>query len=442
MSDNDRINMEKYCHEYMNFLNVCKTERECVEYIESELARNGFTRLQHGQHVSAGDKVYRVMHGKAIYAAVIGQSPISEGARIAAAHIDSPRIDLKTNPIYEDTYAYFKTHYYGGLRKHQWVSIPLALHGVVILSDGNKVSVKIGESESDLVLTITDLLPHLAGEQKKKALGEAYSGEQLNILIGSEASNINGCYSVKSNILKVLSEQYGIDEEDFASAELSAVPAFNSREVGLDKSMIGAYGQDDRVCAFAALKALFNAHDIQQTAVCIFADKEEVGNAGMTSMDTRAFDTFMLDLCASESIPVDYCYENSYCMSMDVTAAYDPNYPEPFDTTNDSFVNRGLSIMKYSGSHGKALSNDASAETVGKLRRILDTNNVLWHISEMGKVDVGGGGTVALCMAARNIETVDAGTPVMAMHSPFEVTGKLDCYMTFRGAQAFFTSNN
>lgn len=430
----------EYSKGYKDFLNHCKTERECTERIVSILKDHGFTELKHGQSVKPGDRVYRIHRLKSVYAAVVGSAPLSEGVNIAAAHIDNPRLDLKTNPLYEDQNAYFKTHYYGGIRKHHWFAIPLSLHGVVYLADGTGVTVVIGEDPADPVFTIPDLLPHLADKQKKLVLEDAYEGEQINVLIGSEPDTSIKDGTLKATILSILNEKYGITEDDFASAELSVIPAFKSRDVGLDRSMIGSYGQDDRVCAYAALMGLLKIESPAKTAICLFADKEEVGNSGITSMETKAFDTFMLDLCTAEGIPVDYCYENSLCLSMDVTGSYDPNFYDVFDPMNEGYMNRGISVMKYSGSRGKIVSSDASAETVARIRKIFDSNNVIWYISELGKVDIGGGGTVALCMAVRNIDVIDAGTPVLGMHSTFEVTGKLDCYMTHLAAKALFES--
>ncbi len=371
----------------------------------------------------------------------IGQKPLSEGVQLAAAHIDSPRLDLKPNPLYEDSeLAYFKTHYYGGIRKYQWVTIPLALHGVVIRKDGTKVTVRIGEEEGEPRLVITDLLPHLGAAQNKKPLAEAVPGETLNLLLGSEPiGNEEESGRVKLAVMKLLHEKYGIVEDDLTSAELEAVPAVKACDIGLDRSLIGAYGHDDRVCAYAALKALLDLEETPvKTAVCILADKEEIGSDGVTGMQSAAFDTFIEDLCAAQGAALRTCFAKSFCLSADVTAAYDPNYPDVFEKRNESQLNYGVGLCKYTGARGKSGASDADAETVAYVRRLFDQAGVIWQISELGKVDAGGGGTVAMYMANRNISTLDAGVPVLSMHAPFETVSKLDCYETYKGMRAIF----
>ena len=431
--------MEAYCKEYMTFLDAGKTERLCAAETVRLAEQAGYKPLVRGQALKAGDKVYVCNRGKSVLLAHIGSKPMSEGAQIAAAHIDSPRLDLKPNPLYEDNeLAYFKTHYYGGIRKYQWVTIPLELHGVVAKKDGTVVPVRLGEGD-EAKFVITDLLPHLGGEQGKKPLNEAVPGESLNILLGSCPSGEEDEKDrVKMHILEKLYEKYGITEDDFTSAELEAVPAAQPTDIGLDASLIGAYGHDDRVCGYAGLQAILELTSPTKTAVCMLADKEEIGSMGVTGMQSAAFDTFMHDLCDGQGVPLRACYENSFCLSCDVTAAYDPNFPEVFEKRNAAFVNYGIGLCKYTGARGKSGASDASAETVAYVRRVLDEADVLWHISELGKVDAGGGGTVAMYMANRNIATLDAGVPVLSMHAPFETVAKLDCYMTYKGCKAIY----
>ncbi len=434
--------IEEYSAAYKRFLDEGKTERECVAYTVKLAEEHGFRPFARGMQVKSGDKLYRVNRDKAVMLAVIGKKTLGEGARIGAAHIDSPRLDLKQYPLYEDKeLAYLKTHYYGGVRKYQWVAIPLELRGLVVKADGSSQSVCIGADPGDPILTVTDLLPHLAADQSKKPLGEAIAGEQLNLLVGSRPfKGDEGSERVKLAVMELLHQKYGLVEEDFLSAELMAVPAFSARDVGLDRSMIGAYGQDDRVCAYAALISLLEAEDVQHTAVCMLADKEEIGSAGVTGMKSWAFDTFMKDLCEAQGESLRACYENSFCLSADVTAAFDPNYPEVYEKQNSAYLNYGICISKYTGSRGKAAASDASAETVGFLRRLLNEKDILWQTAELGKIDQGGGGTVAAYMAERNIETLDAGVPTLSMHSPFEVVSKLDCYMTCQALAALYRS--
>ncbi len=335
--------------------------------------------------------------------------------------------------------AFLKTHYYGGIRKYQWVTIPLELHGVVALKDGQTIRVSIGDGEGDPLFTIDDLLPHLGAEQSRKPLGEAIPGESLNLLVGSRPlADDEGSDRVKLAVLELLNRKYGIVEEDFISAELSAVPAFSAVDIGFDRSLIGSYGHDDRVCAYAALAALLQLGTPERTAVCMLADKEEIGSEGVTGMKSAAFDTFMEDLCDGQSVPLRACYEKSFCLSADVTAAYDPNFAEVYEKRNSAMVNYGMGLCKYTGARGKSGASDASAELVAYIRRILDDAGVVWQMAELGKVDAGGGGTVAVYMAERNIDTLDAGVPVLSMHAPFETVGKLDCYMTFKGMKAVF----
>ena len=431
--------MERYCSLYKTFLHQGKTERECARVAVELAEKAGFKPYERGMALKPGDRIYRVNRGKSVMLAVIGKQSLEKGAQIVAAHIDSPRLDLKPNPLYEDSeMAFFKTHYYGGIRKYQWVTIPLELHGVVAKKDGTVVEVRLGE-DKEPKFVITDLLPHLGGEQGKKPLNEAVPGESLNILLGSCPSGEEDEKDrVKMQILEKLYEKYGITEDDFTSAELEAVPAAAPTDIGLDASLIGAYGHDDRVCGFAALQGILELAEPEKTAVCMLADKEEIGSMGVTGMQSAAFDTFLHDLCDGQSVPLRACYENSFCLSCDVTAAYDPNFPEVFEKRNAAFVNHGVGLCKYTGARGKSGASDASAETVAYVRRVLDEADVLWHISELGKVDAGGGGTVAMYMANRNIATLDAGVPVLSMHAPFETVAKLDCYMTYKACKAIY----
>jgi aspartyl aminopeptidase len=411
-----------------------------VDYTVRLAQANGFRAFQRGMELKPGDKVYRVNRGKSVMLAVMGSEGLDQGVNIGAAHIDSPRLDLKQNPLYEaDELAFFKTHYYGGLRKYQWVTIPLALHGVVALKDGSTVKVAIGGGAGEPVFTVDDLLPHLAADQSKKPLGEAIPAENLNILVGSRPfSDDAGERRVKLTVLDALNVKYGITEADFISAELSAVPAFGASDVGFDRSLIGSYGQDDRVCAYACFAALLQLTTPRRTAVCMLADKEEIGSEGVTGMKSAAFDTFIGDLCDTQNVPLKVCFENSFCLSADVTAAYDPNFAEVFEKRNSARVGYGMGLCKYTGSRGKSGASDASAEVVAYARRVLDDYGVVWQMAELGKADQGGGGTVAVYMAQRNIDTLDAGVPVLSMHAPFETTSKLDCYMTYKGMRAVY----
>ena len=440
LSAADLEKMEAYCTVYKAFLDAGKTERLSARAAIALAEKHGFVEYKRGMSLSAGDKVYSCNRGKGLVLAVVGRRSLAEGAQITAAHIDSPRLDLKPTPLYEDSeLAYFKTHYYGGVRKYQWVTIPLELRGTVVLRDGSVVDVCIGEGDEPK-LVITDLLPHLGQEQSKKPLAEGIVGEQLNLLLGSKPiGDDEGSDRVKLAVMQLLNEKYGITEDDFTSAELEAVPAVKATEIGLDRSMIGSYGHDDRVCGYAALKALLDLDKTPvKTAVCVLADKEEIGSDGVTGMQSAAFDTFMEDLCEAQGAALRVCLENSFCLSADVTAAYDPNFGEVFEKKNAAYLNYGIGLCKYTGARGKSGASDASAETVGYVRGIFDRAKVIWQIAELGKVDAGGGGTVAMYMANRNITTLDAGVPVLAMHAPFEVVSKLDCYETYKGMKAVY----
>ena len=430
--------MEDYCADYKAFLGN-KTERLSARAAIAAAEAHGFVEYRRGMALGAGDKVYTCNRGKGLMLAVMGRESMAEGVQIAAAHIDSPRLDLKPNPLYEDSeLAYFKTHYYGGIRKYQWVTIPLQLQGVVVKKDGTAVEVCIGE-KGEPQLVITDLLPHLGGEQGKKPLSEAIPAETLNILLGSRPiGGEDDSDRVKLHVMKRLYDKYGITEADFASAELEAVPAADAVDIGIDGSMIGSYGHDDRVCGYAALRALLELDAPAKTAVCVLVDQEEIGSMGVTGMQSAVFETFLSDLCDSQNVPLKVCFENSFCLSADVTAAYDPNFADVFDKKNAAFLNHGVGLCKYTGARGKSGSSDAGAETVAYVRSLLDGAGVRWQICELGKVDAGGGGTVAQYMANRNIATLDAGVPVLSMHAPFEVVAKLDCYEMYRACKAIY----
>ncbi|MBQ6852267.1 MAG: aminopeptidase [Oscillospiraceae bacterium] len=439
MTPAQREELNAYCKRYAAFMDACKTEREATAWTVAEAEKRGFKPLASGMQIHPGDKVYLNNRNKSVILAVIGTQSLAEGMNICAAHVDSPRIDLKPNPLYEDGgIAYFKTHYYGGIKKYQWPTIPLALHGIICRKDGTSVSVCIGEDETDPVLMVSDLLVHLSADQMKKTMAEGIAGEQLNVILGTEPLDGEGADLVKLNILKLLNEKYGIVEDDFHTAELTVVPAGKCRDVGLDRSLLGAYGHDDRVCAYAQLEALFSIDTPAKTAVCILADKEEIGSVGVTGMQSRAFEYFAETLCLSQNVRLGECFSNSFCLSADVSNAFDPNFPEVSDRRNNSMLNYGVAICKYTGSRGKSGASDASAEAMQHVRTVLDRAGVCWQLATLGKVDQGGGGTVAAYMANRNIVTVDAGVPVLCMHAPMELVSKLDCYETYRACKAIY----
>ncbi len=441
--DDDKIAAaDAYCEGYKEFLSASKTEREAVIYASTLLEAKGFVRWKRGDAVKAGDKIYTVNRSKAIVAAVIGTDPLESGIRITAAHIDSPRLDLKQCPLYEDSeLALFKTHYYGGIKKYQWTVLPLALHGVIVKQNGEKVTVCIGEDEGDPIFCITDLLPHLAQEQVKRPLAQGIKGEELNLLIGSRPLRSDeGSDLVKLRIMQILNEKYGIVEADFLSAELEIVPAGKARDLGFDRSMIGGYGHDDRVCSYPALTALLDTEHPQHTAVCILTDKEEIGSEGNTGLCSAYFRDFVEDLAAAFGTQAHTVFAQSQCLSADVTAAYDPTFADVNDRRNSAYLNYGVCMMKYTGARGKSGSSDASAEFIGKMRTLFDEAGVIWQTGELGKVDAGGGGTVACYLANLNIDTVDVGVPVLSMHAPLEVVSKIDIYETYRAVLTFNAS--
>lgn len=430
----------KFCEGYKGFMDAAKTEREAVSWAVKAAEDAGFVPFDPKKAYKAGDKVYYNNRGKAMCLAVIGKKGAKEGVRIAAAHVDNPRIDLKPIPLYESNeLAMMKTHYYGGIKKYQWTAIPLALHGKIIRKDGQEITVRVGEKEGEPQFTITDLLPHLAKDQVSKHLGEAFTGEDLNVLVGSlPLEDAEGEQLFKLNVMKILNEKYGIVESDLISAELSFVPAFKAVDIGFDRSMVGAYGHDDRVCAYPILEAIFKCKTPEYTCISVLADKEEIGSVGNTGLASEFLNYFVADLAAAEGLEARHVYTKSTCLSADVTAAYDPTYASAYEAGNSCYLNRGVGVAKYTGSRGKGGSNDANAEFVAQVRKIFDDNNVLWQIGELGKVDQGGGGTVALDISRMNADVIDVGVPVLSMHAPFEVVSKLDVYMAYKAFKAYF----
>lgn len=430
----------KYCEGYKTFLNAGKTERECVKAAVKMLKKAGYRPFDRNASYEPGDKVYYVNRGKALIATTFGKKPLTEGVRINGAHIDSPRLDLKPNPLYEkDEIAFFKTHYYGGIRKYQWGTIPLAIHGVVVKKNGETVDICIGEDETDPVFCVTDLLPHLSAKQNERPLKDGLKGEELNIVIGSlpyQEEDIKE--PVKLMALSLLNERYKITEKDFFRAELELVPAVKARDVGLDASMIGAYGQDDRVCAYTALTAEMDAKKPAHTTVTILTDKEETGSDGNTGLNSDYVLHYIEDLAGQAGVPVRDVLRNSLCLSSDVNAAYDPTFPDVYEGRNSSYINKGCVLTKYTGARGKSGSSDASAETMAKVIGILEEEGVYWQAGELGAVDAGGGGTIAKLVAHMNVDTVDLGVPILSMHSPFELSSKLDVYNTYKAFKAFY----
>ena len=426
-----------YAEGYKHYLDVGKTEREALSEAVRMAESHGFREYKLGDAIKAGDKLYYNNRGRNLFVFSVGTEPINEGIRLSVAHIDAPRIDLKQCPLYEEGgMGFFKTHYYGGIRKYQWVATPLALHGVIATEGGDIINVNIGEEDSDPVFYINDLLPHLGQEQSKLPLSEGIKGEQLNILMGSRPAGEDN--SVKLGVLKLLNEKYGITEEDLLSAELCVVPAAKARDVGLDRSLIGAYGHDDRVCAYPILTALFDTPDTKHTTMCVLADKEETGSDGPTGMQCDLILDIINELAANLGGNPAVVRANSKCLSADVSAAFDPNFAEVFEKRNTPLLSCGAVFTKFTGSRGKSSTNDASAEYIGWLRSVLAKDGVVWQAGELGKVDCGGGGTVAKYISKHNIDTIDLGVPVISMHAPYEVVSKVDVYETYRAVKAFY----
>ena len=429
---------------YKKFMDSAKTEREAAVVSEQMLLAAGYKAFEPKKAYAPGEKVYFIQENKAVVAATIGQKPYEEGFRLVIAHIDCPRLDLRPNPLYEsDHMSYFRTHYYGGIRKYQWATIPLAIHGVFTREDGSTVTVRVGEDENDPVFCITDLLPHLGAEQNARPLKDGIKAEELNLLIGSDAvDDENVKEAVKLNTMILLNEKYGITEKEFMRAEIEITPAYKCRDVGFDRSMVGGYGHDDRVDAYPALMAEIETKNPAYTTVCVLTDKEEIGSDGVTGMQSMYVFHFLQLLCRAAGQDDILAFRHSVCLSADVTAAYDPTWASAFEPMNGTYAGRGIAIFKYTGSRGKSSASDANAELVGDITRMLDANNVAWQIGEMGRLDLGGGGTIAKYVANRGIPVLDIGVPVLSMHSPFEVIHKTDLYMAYRTFSLFCQSAN
>lgn len=430
---------DAYCDGYKAFLDSAKTEREAAKTAIEMAEKAGFCEFRYGKEYKAGDRVYINNRGKTVAFAVIGEEAIEQGVNITAAHIDSPRLDLKPNPLYEDIdLALFKTHYYGGIKKYQWTATPLALHGVFALKDGTVKEVSIGEKDDEPKFVINDLLPHLAAEQSKRTLSEGIKGEELNVLVGSHPfRDDKGSELVKLNVLRLFNEKYGITETDFLSAELELVPAVKACDIGIDRSMVGAYGQDDRVCAYPALTAVMKVEKPKKTALAILADKEEIGSVGNTGLESDFLRYVIGDLAKMQGGDATIALRNSKCLSADVNAGTDPTFQDVMERRNASFLNYGVVVTKYTGSRGKSGTSDASAEYVASIRNMLDEAGIIWQTGELGRVDIGGGGTVAMYIANMGVDVVDLGVPVLSMHAPFETTSKLDIYMCYKTMYEF-----
>ena len=440
----NKENIFDYAKGYIDFMNHSKTEREIIKSSKKIAESNGFKNIDELDTLNAGDKVYYINRNKSMYLAVIGKNSIEEGVNIIGAHADSPRLDLKPNPLYEDNeLAYFKTHYYGGIKKYQWTTIPLSIHGVIVKKSGEKIEINIGESEEDPIFTITDLLPHLAQDQMEKKLKNGIDGEDLKLLIGSIPYSADVPEAVKLNVLDILNKKYGITEEDFLSSELELVPAMKCRSMGFDESMVAGYGQDDKICVYTELTALVDMKEVpNRTAVCIIADKEEIGSMGNTGMESDIFDMFMSEILNKLGVNKPNLLEKVFCkskmLSADVDAGFDPIYANVSDRINAGYLGRGISLNKYTGARGKSGASDANAEFVAEVRNIFEANDVRYQVAELGKVDVGGGGTIAYILANKGIDVIDCGVPVLSMHAPYEVTSKFDLYEAYRGYGAFW----
>ena len=441
----DKNKIMNFAKDYINFINKAKTERECVQEFTKILEENGFKNIQSENNLKAGDKVYYINRYKNIYAAVIGSDDLTRGFNIVGAHIDSPRLDLKPNPLYESAeLAMFKTHFYGGIKKYQWVNIPLSMHGVIMTKDNKKIEINIGEKEDEPIFTIADLLPHLSSQQNKKKLDEAISGEDLNILVGSIPYETDEEIDekVKLNILNLLNQKYGIVERDFVSSEIEFVPALKAKSLGFDQSLVAGYGQDDRVCAYTSLKALLDVNNPKRTAICLLADKEEIGSMGNTGMSSRSFEYFLGQILdktiGNKPGLLDEIFQSTRVLSADVTGGYNPNYPNTYEKNNESYIGHGISVIKYTGSASKGGASDANAEFVGYVRNLFETNNVTYQNSEMGKIGIGGGGTIAYILADKGVDVIDCGVPVISMHSPYEITSKFDIYNAYKAYEVFY----
>mgnify|MGYP004503728237 FL=1 len=444
VDEEKRSKIEDVSSKYMTFLNKAKTEREFIKRARELANSNGYKDIMEFESLKPGDKIYFVNREKSMYLAIIGENSIENGIHIIGSHVDSPRLDLKPNPLYEDTgLAYLKTHYYGGIKKYQWTTIPLSMHGVIVKTNGEKIEINIGEDEADPIFTITDLLPHLAQDQMNKKLSRGIDGEDLNLLIGSIPYNTDeDGEKVKLNILNILNQKYGITEQDLASSELELVPAFKARTLGLDGSMIAAYGQDDKVCAYTSLHAMMELEHVKNTAVCILADKEEIGSIGNTGMESHMFDFFISEILNKLGVNRPNLLDKVFCfskmLSSDVDAGFDPIYASVSDKLNAGFLGNGISLNKYTGGGGKYDASDANAEYVAWVRNILEKNDIRYQVTELGKVDVGGGGTIAYIIANKGADVIDCGVPVLSMHAPYEVTSKYDVYSAYKTYKAFW----
>ena len=444
LKDNTKEEVFELSKNYMNFLNKAKTEREFIKEARKLADANGYKDIMEFNKLNPGDKVYFVNRDKSMYLAIIGENSIEEGLHIIGSHVDSPRLDLKPNPLYEDTgLAYFKTHYYGGIKKYQWTTIPLSMHGVIVKTNGEKIEINIGESEDDPIFTITDLLPHLAQDQMKKTLSAGVEGENLNLLIGSiPYGDEKISERVKLNILNILNQKYGITETDLTSAEIELVPAFKARSLGFDGSMVAAYGQDDKVCAYTSLHAMMELQNVKNTAVCILSDKEEIGSMGNTGMESHMFDFFISEILNKLQVNRPNLLDKVFCftkmLSSDVDAGYDPLYASVSDKFNAGFLGKGISLNKYTGARGKSGASDANAEYVAWVRKEKEKNDIKYQVAELGKVDIGGGGTIAYILANKGADVIDCGVPVLSMHAPYEVTSKYDIYSAYKTYKAFW----
>lgn len=444
LDSNQKEEVFNLSKKYMDFLNVSKTEREFIKHARKLANENGYKDIMEFDTLKPGDKIYFVNREKSMYLAIIGEKSIEEGLHIIGSHVDSPRLDLKPNPLYEDTgLAYFKTHYYGGIKKYQWTTIPLSIHGVIVKANGEKIEVNIGEDEEDPIFTITDLLPHLAQEQMEKKLKNGVDGEDLNLLIGSIPYNSSKISEkVKLNILNILNQKYGITEADLTSSEIELVPAFKARSLGFDGSMVAAYGQDDKVCAYTSLHAMMELENVKNTAVCILSDKEEIGSMGNTGMESHMFDFFISEILNKLGVNRPNLLDKVFCfskmLSSDVDAGFDPIYASVSDKHNAGFLGKGISLNKYTGARGKSGASDSNAEYVAWVRNILERNDIKYQIAELGKVDIGGGGTIAYIIANKGADVIDCGVPVLSMHAPYEVTSKYDIYSAYKTYKAFW----
>ena len=443
ISDELKKEIFEYSERYMEFLNNSKTEREIVKSSVEIAKANGFKDINEVENLSVGDKVYYINKEKSMYLAIIGEDKLENGLNIIGSHADSPRLDLKPNPLYEDQeLVYFKTHYYGGIKKYQWTTIPLSIHGTIVKTNGEKIDICIGEDENDPIFTITDLLPHLAQDQMEKKLKNGIDGEDLNLLIGSIPYDEKGKDQVKLNILNILHQKYGITEADLTSTEIEVVPAFRARSMGFDESMVAAYGQDDKVCAYTSLAAMMELENVKNTAICILSDKEEIGSMGNTGMESHMFDFFVSEILNKLGVNKPNLLDKVFCfskmLSSDVDAGFDPIYASVSDKTNAGFLGKGVAINKYTGARGKSGASDANAEFVAWVRNVLEKNEIKYQLTELGKVDIGGGGTIAYILANKGVDVIDCGIAVLSMHAPYEVTSKYDIYSAYETYKAFW----